>query len=110
MEKTRLIIVDDHKMVHYGIGQSLKMEQNFQVDAETDTGRSAVALVAKYRPDVIIMDISPYQISLTLASGYNRQKGTLVSLTASRSRTLFTSMRHPPFPSFETSSFTEFSL
>ena len=57
MKKTRIIIVDDHKLVHHSIGQSLKMEKNFQVDAEADTGISAVALAAKHRPDISIMDI-----------------------------------------------------
>jgi DNA-binding NarL/FixJ family response regulator len=58
MEKIRLIIVDDHKLVHQSIGKSLEMEKKFLVVAQADTGQSAVNLAADLRPDIVILDIS----------------------------------------------------
>jgi len=58
MKETRLIIVDDHQLVHHSIGQSLEMEPGFVVVARANTGRSAVKLAAEHKPDIILMDIS----------------------------------------------------
>jgi len=58
METIKLILVDDHKLFHQSIGQSLKMEERFTVVAEANYGKSAIRLAAEYRPDIMIMDIS----------------------------------------------------
>lgn len=58
MKKTKIIIVDDHKIVHHGIGQSLKNEKEFHVVAEADGGLAAVKLANKHNPDLMLMDIS----------------------------------------------------
>ena len=58
MKAIKIILVDDHTMVRQGICQSFQMEKNFKVVGETDSGRSAVNLVSKYCPDIVIMDVS----------------------------------------------------
>jgi len=58
MKEIKIILVDDHTMVRQGICQSFQMEKNFKVVGETDSGRSAVNLVSKYCPDIVIMDVS----------------------------------------------------
>jgi two-component system, NarL family, response regulator NreC len=58
MKETRLIIVDDHKLVHHSIGQSLGMEPGLAVVARANTGKSAVKLAAAHKPDIMLMDIS----------------------------------------------------
>lgn len=58
MKKIRLILVDDHKIVQHGIGQSLEMEKDMEVVARADTGKSAVMLAAEHKPEVMVMDIS----------------------------------------------------
>jgi len=58
MEKIRLILVDDHKLFHQSIGQSLKKEKIFSVVAEANSGESAIRLAAEHRPDIVIIDIS----------------------------------------------------
>jgi DNA-binding NarL/FixJ family response regulator len=58
MKATRLIIVDDHKLVHHSIGQSLGMEKGFVVVARANTGKSAVKLAEEHKPDIMLMDIS----------------------------------------------------
>jgi DNA-binding NarL/FixJ family response regulator len=58
MKETKLIIVDDHKLVHHSIGQSLGREQGLAVVARANTGKSAVELAAEHKPDIMLMDIS----------------------------------------------------
>ncbi|WP_299983548.1 response regulator transcription factor [Desulfobacula sp.] len=57
-KKIKIIIVDDHTIVRHGISQSFSMEDNFEVIAEADSGRSAISLALLHRPDIVIMDVS----------------------------------------------------
>ena len=57
-KKIKIIIVDDHTIVRHGICQSFSMEDNFEVIAEADSGRSAVSLALWHCPDIVIMDVS----------------------------------------------------
>ena len=57
-KKIKIIIVDDHMIVRHGLCQSFSMEDNFEVIAEADSGRSAVSLALWLCPDIVIMDVS----------------------------------------------------
>ena len=57
-KKIKIIIVDDHTIVRHGLCQSFSMEDNFEVIAEADSGRSAVSLALWHCPDIVIMDVS----------------------------------------------------
>ena len=57
-KKIKIIIVDDHMIVRHGLCQSFSMEDNFEVIAEADSGRSAVSLALWHCPDIVIMDVS----------------------------------------------------
>lgn len=54
----RIMIADDHAMVRDGLKMILESESGLNVVAMAADGREAVDLAEKYRPDVIIMDIS----------------------------------------------------
>ncbi len=54
--KIRLLIVDDHFVVRIGLASALNLEPDMQVIAEAKTGREAVMLYEKHRPDVVVMD------------------------------------------------------
>ncbi|MDA3130941.1 response regulator [Aliibacillus thermotolerans] len=54
----RLLLIDDHQLFREGVKRILEMEPNFEVVAEGEDGRDAVALVEKYQPDVVLMDIN----------------------------------------------------
>ncbi len=58
MKKTRLLIADDHAVVRDGIRLILRKSPEYAVVAEAQDGEMAVEYASKYKPDVVIMDIS----------------------------------------------------
>ncbi len=56
--KTRILLVDDHKILRDGLRALLESEDNLAVVGEADTGAQGIALTDTLQPDVIIMDIS----------------------------------------------------
>jgi len=56
--KTRIVIIDDHRLFREGVKRILQFEEQFEVVAEGTDGNEALALVEKYRPDIVIMDIN----------------------------------------------------
>ncbi len=56
--RTRIIIADDHALVRQGIVSFLKMSDNYEVVAEASDGVEAIEAVNKWKPDIVIMDIS----------------------------------------------------
>ena len=58
MDKIRVLLVDDHTVVRQGLRVLLEAEQDIEVVGEADTGRRAVQLTRKLRPEVVVMDIA----------------------------------------------------
>ena len=58
MNKTRILLADDHKITRQGLRSLLEKESDMEVVAEAEEGRSAVQLARKLTPDVVIMDVS----------------------------------------------------
>ncbi|MDQ1182934.1 response regulator [Agrobacterium larrymoorei] len=56
-ENIKVVIVDDHPIFRSGVSQSLK-ECGFDVLGEGGNADEALALAAKFTPDVILLDIS----------------------------------------------------
>ncbi|GMB09145.1 LuxR family two component transcriptional regulator [Thermolongibacillus altinsuensis] len=56
--KTRIVIIDDHKLFREGIKRILDFEEEFEVVAEGSDGEEALELVRQHRPDVVLMDIN----------------------------------------------------
>jgi len=52
------MLVDDHAIVRDGLRSLLAKEIDIEVVGETDSGRDAVALAVRLRPDVVLMDIT----------------------------------------------------
>jgi DNA-binding NarL/FixJ family response regulator len=51
------LIVDDHEVVREGLRLSLSRTPHIRVIGEASDGASAIALVERRRPDVVIMDV-----------------------------------------------------
>lgn len=54
---TRVLLVEDHEIVRQGVRLRLEKESGIEVVAEAGDGRTAVALVSKHLPDIVVMDI-----------------------------------------------------
>jgi len=54
----RIILVDDHKITRQGLRLLVEKQKDMQVVAEAQDGRSAVELVDKLEPDLVIMDVT----------------------------------------------------
>jgi DNA-binding NarL/FixJ family response regulator len=54
----RVLLADDHRMVRDGLRALIQSEDDLQVVAEAEDGRTAVTLAGELSPDVVVMDIS----------------------------------------------------
>ena len=58
MKRITVLLADDHMMVREGFRKMLELEDDFEIVAEAQDGRQAVALVKKFHPEVVLMDIA----------------------------------------------------
>jgi DNA-binding NarL/FixJ family response regulator len=56
--KTRILLVDDHQLMREGLRSILEKDATFSVVGEASSGREAVRLAEKLRPDVVVMDVA----------------------------------------------------
>jgi DNA-binding NarL/FixJ family response regulator len=56
-EPIRIVLVDDQELVRTGLRMILESEPGLRVLGEAADGSDAVALVARTRPDVVLMDV-----------------------------------------------------
>jgi DNA-binding NarL/FixJ family response regulator len=54
----RILVVDDHAVVRRGVRSLLESHEGWEVCGEATTGRDAVELTRRLRPDVVVMDLS----------------------------------------------------
>lgn len=55
---TRIMLVDDHKMVSEVLSALLEREPDMEIVAIADNGRDAIARAREVKPDIIVMDVS----------------------------------------------------
>lgn len=53
----KILLVDDHKIMREGLRALLENQTGMKIVGEASTGREAVQLAGKLKPDVVIMDI-----------------------------------------------------
>jgi DNA-binding NarL/FixJ family response regulator len=58
MKRITVLLAEDHQIVREGFRALLKSEPDIDVVGEAETGRQAVAMVKKHRPEVVVMDIA----------------------------------------------------
>jgi len=55
--KIKVLLVDDHEVVRVGLRSLLTRERGIEVVGEAANAAEAVALAARFRPDVVVMDV-----------------------------------------------------
>ncbi len=58
MKPITVLLAEDHEIVREGLRLLLKHESDIHVVGEAETGRQAVEMATKLRPDVVVMDIA----------------------------------------------------
>ena len=53
----RVLLADDHRLVLEGVRHALERDDDFQVVATTNSGADVADLVARHRPDIVVMDL-----------------------------------------------------
>ena len=65
----RVMLADDHQVVRTGLRAVLATAKDMTVVAEAASGREAIALAERAKPDVIVMDVSMADIDGLVATG-----------------------------------------
>ena len=63
MERIRVLIADDHRVVREGLSAILKATEDIEVVGEASDGQEAVDKARELSPDVILMDVSMPRIN-----------------------------------------------
>ncbi len=53
----RILVVDDHAIVREGLTKILSQEPDFQIVGEAADGASALTVVERLRPDIVLLDL-----------------------------------------------------
>jgi DNA-binding NarL/FixJ family response regulator len=56
--RTRILLVDDHAVVRYGIAQLINRQTDMVVCGEEESAANALSAIEKLKPDLVIADIS----------------------------------------------------
>lgn len=54
--RTRILIVDDHAIVRKGLIMMLRLETDFEIVGEAESGPRAIELAQELRPDLVLLD------------------------------------------------------
>jgi two-component system, NarL family, response regulator NreC len=71
----RVILADDHAVVRAGLKAVLSSAKDIEVIGEAKNGVEAVALVERFKPDVVVMDLSMPDLDGTAATKQIVEKG-----------------------------------
>ena len=79
MDVIAVLLADDHLVVREGLRNLLEAEGDIKVIGEAETGREAVQLAKKLRPEVIVMDIA-----MPLLNGLEAARQILKAIPAAK--------------------------
>ncbi len=78
----KILLVDDHAVVRSGLRMLLENEADVEIVGEAATGREALALVDRLKPDMVIMDIGLPDITGIEATQRIKQTSPEVAVVA----------------------------
>jgi len=78
----RVMLVDDHTMVRWGLATFLMVFEDFKLVGEAENGRTAVQLCAEVLPDVVLMDMAMPDMDGVTATRLIRQQFPQVRVIA----------------------------
>ncbi|HEY7293383.1 MAG TPA: response regulator transcription factor, partial [Dehalococcoidia bacterium] len=58
MERIRILLADDHRLVRSGLRRLLETQEDMEVVGEAGDGEDTVAEALRLRPDIVVMDIA----------------------------------------------------
>ena len=58
MANIRVMLVDDHDLIRYGLRRLLEDQKGIEVDEEANSGEKAQEKIRAVKPDVVLMDIN----------------------------------------------------
>src|SRR5581483_7661500 len=64
----RVVLADDHSVVRAGLRAVLGVAKDIEVIGEAKTGREAVAMAERFKPDVVVMDLGMPDLDGTAAT------------------------------------------
>ena len=82
----RVLLVDDHEITRQGVRLLFEEESGIEIVAEAGDGRTAIALVSKYLPDIVVMDIGLPDLNGIEATRRIRDREPSVKVVALSSR------------------------
>ena len=57
-EKKKIVIAEDHRLLREGLKALLVASEKFEIVAEAEDGLEAIRYVDKYKPDLVLLDLS----------------------------------------------------
>lgn len=75
MKKVRILLADDHEIIHKGLTDILKAENDLDICGHAYSGAEAVSLTAELKPDVVFMDLAMPELSGIEATAEIRRLG-----------------------------------
>jgi len=57
-DKKTVLVVDDHPLMRQGLALLINQQQDMEVCGEAEEAQAAMQAIARYRPDILILDIS----------------------------------------------------
>lgn len=87
MARIRLVVVDDHTLFRAGLVSLLRETDEFQVVGEASNGLSALEVIEKTQPDVVLLDVNMPEmggVETVVALKQRNQKVRILMLTVSK--------------------------
>jgi two-component system, NarL family, response regulator NreC len=58
MDPIRVLIADDHQVMRRGVRAVVELMPGWEVCGEASTGREAVAMAERFKPEIVVMDVT----------------------------------------------------